>query len=134
MRAGTGLPSGSHHGPFGKSKKRGEAAALDRDDLDSEARELTITRQLIALPGELYCGPPKSRASVRTIALDEDGTRTLVDQAARQAVELLKHQFTEQRPLTPVPAPGQAGGGDGRCSPTPTGGSSALSTSPTGSS
>ena len=70
---------------------------LDRDDLDSEARELTITRQLVALPGELYCGPPKSRASVRTIALDKDGTRRLVDQAVRQAVELLKHQFTDQR-------------------------------------
>ena len=61
--------------------RRGEAAALDRDDLDSESRELTITRQLIALPGELYCGPPKSRASIRTIALDEAGTRRLVDQA-----------------------------------------------------
>ena len=70
--------------------RRGEAAALDRDDLDSEARELTITRQLIALPGELYCGPPKSRASIRTIALDEAGTRRLVDQA-------LRHQFTDQR-------------------------------------
>ena len=77
--------------------RRGEAAALDRDDLDSEARELTITRQLIALPGELYCGPPKSRASIRTIALDEAGTRRLVDQALRQTVELLRHQFTDQR-------------------------------------
>jgi hypothetical protein len=47
--------------------------------------------------GELYCGPPKSRASYRTIALDEDGTRRLVDQAVRQATELLKHQFTDQR-------------------------------------
>jgi integrase len=77
--------------------RRGEAAALDRDDLDSESRELTITRQLIALPGELYCGPPKSRASIRTIALDEAGTRSLVDQAVRQTVELLRHQFTDQR-------------------------------------
>ncbi len=77
--------------------RRGEAAALDRDDLDSEARELTISRQLVALPGELYCGPPKSRASIRTIALDEAGTRRLVDQAVRQAIELLRHQFTEQR-------------------------------------
>ena len=76
--------------------RRGEAAALDRDDLDSEARELTITRQLIALPGELYCGPPKSRASIRTIALDEAGTRRLVDQAVQQTLELLQHQFTEQ--------------------------------------
>lgn len=78
-------------------ERRGEAAALDRDDLDSDACELTITRQLAALPGELYCGPPKSRASIRTIALDEAGTRRLVDQAVRQAVELLKHQFTGQR-------------------------------------
>jgi integrase len=77
--------------------RRGEAAALDRDDLDSDARELTITRQLIALPGELYCGPPKSRASCRTIALDEAGTRRLADQAIKQAVELLRHQFTDQR-------------------------------------
>jgi hypothetical protein len=76
--------------------RRGEAAALDREDFDPEARELTITRQLIALPGELYCGPPKSRASIRTIALDEAGTRKLVDQAVRQAVELLRHQFPEQ--------------------------------------
>jgi integrase len=77
--------------------RRGEAAALDRDDLDSAARELSISRQLIALPGELYCGPPKSRASIRTIALDEAGTRRLVGQAVRQAVELLRHQFTDQR-------------------------------------
>jgi len=76
--------------------RRGKAAALDRDDLDSESRELTISRQLIALPGELYCGPPKSRASLRTIALDEAGTRRLVDQAVRQAVELLRHQFTSR--------------------------------------
>jgi integrase len=77
--------------------RRGEAAALDRDDLDSDARELTIPRQLVALPGELYCGPPKSRASIRTIALDEAGTRRLVDQAVKQTVELLRHQFTDQR-------------------------------------
>jgi len=77
--------------------RRGEAAALDRDDLDSRARELTISRQLVALPGELYCGPPKSRASSRTVALDEACTRRLVDQAIEQNLELLKHQFHEQR-------------------------------------
>ena len=76
---------------------RGEAAALDRDDLDAGARELTVSRQLIALPGELYCGPPKSRASIRTIALDEASSRLLAGQAARQAAELLRHQFTGQR-------------------------------------
>lgn len=77
--------------------RRDEAAALDRDDLDSDACELTISRQLVALPGELYCGPPKSRASIRTIALDEAGTRRLADHAVRQTVELLRHQFTDQR-------------------------------------
>jgi integrase len=45
----------------------------------------------------LSCGPPKSRASIRTIALDESGTRRLVDQSVRRAVELLRHQFAEQR-------------------------------------
>jgi hypothetical protein len=77
--------------------RRGEATAPDHDDLDSDARELTIIRQLVALPGELYCGPPKSRASCRTVALDEAGTRRLVDQPVRQALELLRHQFTDQR-------------------------------------
>jgi integrase len=76
---------------------RGEAAALDRDDLDSEARELTVSRQLVALPGELYWGPPKSRASIRTIALDEAGTRRLVHQAVQQGIDLMEHRFTDQR-------------------------------------
>lgn len=77
--------------------RRGEAAALDRDDLDADACELTISRQLVALPGELYCGPPKSRASNRTIALDEACTRRLVQQAINHNIELLSHQFTGQR-------------------------------------
>jgi integrase len=49
------------------------------------------------LPGELYCGPPKSRANNRTIALDEAGTRKLAGQALRQNDELLRHQLTDQR-------------------------------------
>jgi integrase len=77
--------------------RRGEAAALNRDDLDGEARELTICRQQVALPGELYCGPPKSRASNRTIALDEACARRLVQQGIQQNIELLEHRFTEQR-------------------------------------
>ncbi|MBL7487967.1 site-specific integrase [Frankia sp. AgB1.9] len=77
--------------------RRGEAVALHRDDLDAEARELTITRQLLALPGELYCGPPKSRASNRTIALDETGTRQLAAHALRQAAEALDADGTVKR-------------------------------------
>jgi len=78
--------------------RRGEAAALDRADLDSEARELTIARQLVALPGQLYCGRPKSRASNRTIALDEDCTRRLADLAIHQNTELsAQHRAGTQR-------------------------------------
>jgi integrase len=77
--------------------RRGEAAALDLDDLDGEARELTICRQLVALPGELYCGPPKSRASSRTVALDESCTRRLARHAIQQDIELLEHRITGQR-------------------------------------
>jgi len=77
--------------------RRGEAAALHCDDLDSAARELTIARQLNALPGQLYCGPPKSRASNRTIALDEACTRRLTEQPARQNNETNPHPATWQR-------------------------------------
>ena len=77
--------------------RRGEAAALSLDDLDGGARELTICRQQVALPGELYCGPPKSRAGSRTVALDEACTRRFVQHAIRQDIELLEHRCTGQR-------------------------------------
>ena len=77
--------------------RRGEAAALNLDDLDGEAQELTICRQQVALPGELYCGPPKSRASSRTVALDEACTWRLVQQAIRQNIELFEHRCAGQR-------------------------------------
>jgi hypothetical protein len=64
------------------ARAAGEAAAQYLDDLGGEARELTICRQHVALPGELYCGRPKSRASIRTVALDEACTRRLVQQAS----------------------------------------------------
>ncbi|MDT3446891.1 hypothetical protein [Pseudofrankia sp. BMG5.37] len=77
--------------------RRGEAAALHHEDLDAGACELTVTHQLLALPGELYCGPPKSRASNRTITLDQAGTRQLAEHAIAQAVDSLHHQTAEQR-------------------------------------
>lgn len=40
--------------------RRGEAAALDREDLDCDACELTISRQLIALPGSWTAGRPRA--------------------------------------------------------------------------
>jgi integrase len=77
--------------------RRGEAAALYRDDLDAAARELTIARQVNALPGQLYCGPPKSRASNRTIALDEACTRRLAERPVRQDNETIRRRATRQR-------------------------------------
>jgi integrase len=83
--------------------RRGEAAALDRDDLDSESRELTITRQLIALPGDhRAAGGTVLRAAEEPRQHPDHrpgrgGTRRLVDQALRQTVELLRHQFTDLR-------------------------------------
>jgi integrase len=64
--------------------RRGEIAGLTIGDLDAAARELTVSRQQLALPGELYCSPPKSRASCRTIALDADCARRLAEHAGRQ--------------------------------------------------
>ncbi len=77
--------------------RRGEAAALHCDDLDSAARELTIGRQINALPGQLYCGPPKSRASSRTIALDEACARRLADHAVREDTGTRSHLAARQR-------------------------------------
>ena len=50
--------------------RRGEITGLQRSDLDKAAREVTVHSQNVALPGQLYYGPPKSRASNRTVALD----------------------------------------------------------------
>jgi hypothetical protein len=60
--------------------RRGEAAAgLRWYDVDLAGARLTVTQQLQRHDGQLIAGPPKSRASVRTIALDPDtvaGPRT----------------------------------------------------------
>jgi integrase len=77
--------------------RRGEAAGLDCDDLDSGARELTIARQIVALPGQLYCGPPKSRAGSRTIALDEACTRRLAGWVMSEDTGTTPCCFTGQR-------------------------------------
>jgi integrase len=77
--------------------RRGELAGLYRDDLDAKAHELAIHNQYVALPGQLYCGPPKSRASTRTIALDNACVRRLLDQTIQQTVELLEHRYIAQR-------------------------------------
>jgi hypothetical protein len=104
-----------------------------RDDLDSESRELTITRQLVALPGELYCGPPKSRASIRTIAWMRPAPAGWSTRRSGRPSSCSGTSSLTSAAATPAPARAPAGGRGGRCSPTPTGGRSGPSTSPTGS-
>jgi integrase len=114
--------------------RRGEAAALDRDDLDSEARELTITRQLVALPGGAVLraaqepAPASGPSPWTRPAPDGWSTRPSGRPSSCSGTS-----SPSSAAATPAPAPGQAGGAAGRCSPTPTGGRSGRSISPTGS-
>jgi hypothetical protein len=54
------------------------------NDLDAANRELAVHRQVVALPGTLYFGPPKSRACNRTVALDPECLARLREQLTRQ--------------------------------------------------
>jgi integrase len=76
--------------------RRGEATGLRRGDLDKAARELAVRRQVVALPGTLYYGPPKSRAGSRAVALDEECLARLDRQLARQADDLQDHRYVAQ--------------------------------------
>jgi integrase len=76
--------------------RRGEATGLRRGDLDSGARELAVHRQVVALPGMLYYGPPKSRAGNRTVALDGECVARLRERVARQATDVREHRFVAQ--------------------------------------
>ena len=68
--------------------RRGELCALRWIDLDLDTARLFV-RQAVGLDGyETSVGKPKSRASIRTIGIDEDTIAVLRDWAIRQAVEL----------------------------------------------
>jgi integrase len=77
--------------------RRGEVTGLRRADLDAAAAELSVRRQVVALPGVLYVGPPKSRAGNRTVALDRECAQRLRDQLARQSDDILEHRYVAQR-------------------------------------
>jgi integrase len=76
--------------------RRGEVTGLHRTDLDRAAGELSVHRQVVALPGALYTGPPKSRAGNRTVALDGECVDRLHDQLIRQADDVLQHRYIAQ--------------------------------------
>ena len=79
------------------SLRRGELLALQWTDLDVESKTLSITKQVNRINGELVVSPPKTRNSVRTLALPQ------------QAVDLLiaEHQKHPRNPyLFPSPKTG----------------------------
>ena len=77
--------------------RRGELLALQWTDLDVENRTLAVTKQVNRINGELVVSPPKTRNSIRTLALPH------------QAVDLLiaEHQKHPRNPyLFPSPKTG----------------------------
>jgi integrase len=54
------------------SLRFGEVTALTRNDIAEDASEVRISRAFVEVRGKgLVCGPPKSRAGVRTVAIPE---------------------------------------------------------------
>ena len=51
--------------------RRGELLALQWTDLDVESKTLSVTKQVNRINGELVVSPPKTRNSVRTLALPQ---------------------------------------------------------------
>ena len=58
--------------------RRGELLALQWTDLDIENRTLSITKQVNRINGELVVSPPKTRNSVRTLALPQQAVDLLI--------------------------------------------------------
>ena len=58
--------------------RRGELLALQWTDLDIENRALSITKQVNRINGELVVSPPKTRNSVRTLALPQQAVDLLI--------------------------------------------------------
>jgi integrase len=70
--------------------RRGELAAVTWQALDLYAGRLRVERQLVPAPGGAVFGPPKSRRSLRTVALDD---RTVELLRAHRAPQLLERDF-----------------------------------------
>ena len=58
--------------------RRGELLALQWTDLDIENRTLAVTKQVNRINGELMVSPPKTRNSVRTLALPQQAVDLLI--------------------------------------------------------
>ena len=58
--------------------RRGELLALQWTDLDAENRTLTVTKQVNRINGELVVSPPKTRNSIRTLAIPQQAVDLLI--------------------------------------------------------
>lgn len=58
--------------------RRGELLALQWTDLDVESKTLSVTKQVNRINGELVVSPPKTRNSVRTLALPQQAVDLLI--------------------------------------------------------
>lgn len=67
--------------------RRGELLGLTWRALDLDAARLHVEQQLVPTRGGVTFGPPKSRRSRRTVALDPDTVRVLRDHRDAQIVE-----------------------------------------------
>ena len=70
--------------------RRGELLALQWEDLNVKERILTVNKQVTRMEGELDVTEPKTKNSVRKVALSQ------------QAVNLLVQEH-EQHPDNPIP-------------------------------
>ena len=60
--------------------RRGELLALLWADMDTEARTISVTNQVNRTKGELVVSPPKTRNSVRTLAIPRQAVDLLVEE------------------------------------------------------
>ena len=58
--------------------RRGELLALQWTDLDGESKTLSVTKQVNRINGELVVSPPKTRNSIRTLALPQQAVDLLI--------------------------------------------------------
>ena len=58
--------------------RRGELLALQWADLDTERKTLSVTKQVNRINGELVVSPPKTRNSVRTLAVPQQAVDLLI--------------------------------------------------------
>jgi integrase len=70
--------------------RRGELVGLSWRALDFDGARLEISQQLLATQGGLSFGPPKSRRSRRTIALDSETVTALRE---HREVQLAEREF-----------------------------------------